>query len=153
MLWLARLTGMPSWSQMIEKWWEQAACATERFKDLATRAGAEHPTHIFYPITQSDSGRAAKSTLAAAKYKARQQRFDLLARTTCGDCPVRRECLLDACQNDGEVPHGFVGGLNPRQRVDLVEGAELISTKCPETNVTLWGTKKFPPPKRAYTKI
>lgn len=132
-----------------DRWWEDAACATPKFKELAAKAGAwRNPSEVFFPITESDDGRTGKAATGIAKYRARQERFDQLARRTCGDCPVRRECLLEACQNDAEPPWGFSGALDPKQRVDLLEGAELVSRECPGCLVTLWGTKNLPPPKR-----
>lgn len=131
---------------MANEWWTQGTCTTSKFIDLATKAGATSPSDVFFPVTQTDGGlvRGAK----AGKYLQRQARFEQLARRTCGDCPVRKECLLDACQNDSEPPWGFTGGLAPKQRVDLLDGGVLISHECPGCLVTLWGTKKCPPPKR-----
>lgn len=134
---------------MADHWWELGTCVTPAFKAKTLEAGAfKSPGQVFYPITETDDGRVSKTHVNIPKYRNRQLRFDQLKREACGACPVRRDCLLDACQNDGETPIGFSGGLDPKQRLDLVNGAELISSQCLGCDTALWGTTNIAPPKR-----
>lgn len=57
----------------------------------------------------------------------KQFKPDFAARYWCDQCPVRRECLLEALRND--EPYGVWGGLTRRQRVALCRPRN--RAKCP----------------------
>lgn len=136
-----------------DSWREEALCATETFKQLAWRAGAEKdPAQVFFPVTEDDEGKEFPQHVNRAhKYKLREARFERLARATCAECPVRLDCLFSTMELESNA-YGIAGGLDAINREELLlqDNPRLHKREC-ACGIVMFGAKGFVPAKCSDT--
>lgn len=125
-----------------DEWRDEALCATEAFKEAAKLAGVRSdPSEIFFPVTETDDGKPVTNKPRHKTYKQREGRFERIARQTCAECPVWKECLFTNMTLESE-PYGIVGRLDAASRVALMESDNpaIIEGEC-RCGVKLFGAK------------
>jgi len=129
---------------MADPWQDDAACATEAFRERAYLAGATRdPSQVFYPVLEDDEGNEIapekRHLKKYARYRLRESRFERLARETCAACPVRKECLFTNMTLENEA-HGIVGGLDASNRIALLsdDNPRLEAREC-QCGITIHG--------------
>lgn len=87
-------------------WHAGAACHPDRKPAHMT---AQEWNRIWFPNPTAPVGMPPENRSTVDMYAT--------ARTYCGECPVREQCLIDAQLNGDKI--GMFGGLSPNERRDL----------------------------------